>query len=314
MLVRPWHPDWRISAELCRSWSRLRDEHKINLVTGELADCGAAMDLAVETFEKTGRAELPDKVDVKAFFFGARLARSVEFLSTAAPNVSIRGVLAQLQSAAASGRAKAHQGWHAEALLFLIARLFDCARRVPKMRDRVDLVRERDDMKMPDIALDQIGFELRVRDPRSDLSAERVETFLREGVQHAAEKCRSKFSRVIACVDFSALDIKKDANAARLFEGMYDRDRSTIDTVFKEYIEVPALVLTSVVFETSLGLGGTAAVAPRFRRTVFYNDHTPQTLPTAHRRLLDESFAGPRSGPFSEDSVDPALFFAPEKP
>jgi hypothetical protein len=71
MLVRPWLPDVRISSELCSSWTSLRNEYKIDLVVGELADCGAAMDLVVETFEKTGRAALPDKIDVKAFFFGA---------------------------------------------------------------------------------------------------------------------------------------------------------------------------------------------------------------------------------------------------
>ena len=99
MLVRPWLPDVRISSEFSRSWTSLRNERKINLVMGELADCGAAVDLAVETFEKTGRAALPEKIDVKAFFFGARLARSIEFLSAAAVNIS--GVLAQLQAAAA---------------------------------------------------------------------------------------------------------------------------------------------------------------------------------------------------------------------
>jgi hypothetical protein len=312
MLVQPWLPDVRISSELCRSWTSLRNEHKINLVMGELADCGAAMELAVETFEKTGRAALPDKIDVKAFFFGARLARSIELLSAAA--VDIRGVLAQLQAAAASARAKAHQGWHAEALLFLLARLLDCANRVPKMRDRVKLVHEREGMKMPDIALDQIGFELRVREPRSELSAEKIETFLREGLQHAGEKCRSEFAQVVACVDFSALDINKDANAARLLKGMYDRHRLTIDTAFKEHPEVPALVLTSVEFETSRESDGKSTIAPRFNRTVLYNQHVPRPLPTAHRRLLDEAFAGPRVGPLSGGNIDPALFFAPEKP
>jgi hypothetical protein len=249
-----------------------------------LADCIAAVQLAVTTWRQSGSVagELPNEGDKTLYLLGCRLLNSFDYCMT--NKLTLRNVLTQVKLATTN-----EQQWHAESHLFVFARLHSAASG-GALAGKVAIVVEAAEPS-PDVALDCIGLEIGTRSPGASISGiESALSFLGGVISHAAKKVSSRWPRVIALADYSPRDAMSGNEVATVFtKERAGSVQPRIGELLREHPDVPALIHTSTLLEAVRLPDGKPATMPVFASSIELNPRA-QGLPAAHRRLLEDTF------------------------